>query len=66
MHLNITDHLADALRQALAAAGLPAPEDVFWEPTREERHGDYATNAAMTSGTIQIGCLRLRSLMLHH
>src|SRR5712691_1053881 len=48
MHLNITDHLADALRQALAAAGLPAPEDVFWEPTREERHGDYATNAAMT------------------
>ncbi len=48
MHLNITDHLADALRQALAAAGLPAPEDVFWEPAREERHGDYATNAAMT------------------
>ncbi len=48
MHLNITDHLADALRQALAAAGLPAPEDVFWEPAREERYGDYATNAAMT------------------
>jgi arginyl-tRNA synthetase len=48
MHANITDHLADALRQALAAAGLPAPEDVFWEPAREERHGDYATNAAMT------------------
>ena len=48
MQPNITDHLADALRQALTAAGLPAPEDLFWEPAREERHGDYATNAAMT------------------
>ncbi len=48
MRLDITDHLADALKQALAAAGLPASGDVFWEPTREERHGDYTTNAAMT------------------
>jgi arginyl-tRNA synthetase len=35
------------LREALGGAGLPAPETVFWEPPRDERHGDYATNAAM-------------------
>jgi len=46
--LNITDHLADALRHALDAAGLPAPTEVQWEIPREARHGDYATNAAMT------------------
>ncbi len=45
--MNITDHLADALRQALDAAGLPAPSEVQWEIPREARHGDYATNAAM-------------------
>jgi arginyl-tRNA synthetase len=46
--LNITDHLADALKHALDAAGLPAPSEVQWEIPREARHGDYATNAAMT------------------
>jgi len=45
--LNITDHLADALRHALDAAGLPAPTEVQWEVPREARHGDYATNVAM-------------------
>ena len=45
--MNITDHLADALRHALDAAGLPAPTVVQWEIPREARHGDYATNAAM-------------------
>jgi arginyl-tRNA synthetase len=45
--LNITDHLADALRHALDAAGLPAPTEVQWEIPREARHGDYATNVAM-------------------
>jgi arginyl-tRNA synthetase len=45
--VNITDHLTDALRHALAAAGLPAPLEVQWEVPREARHGDYATNAAM-------------------
>jgi arginyl-tRNA synthetase len=45
--LNITDHLADALRHALEAAGLPAPSEVQWETPREARHGDYATNVAM-------------------
>ncbi len=47
MSLTITDHLADALRHALNAAGLPAPTEVQWEIPREARHGDYATNAAM-------------------
>ena len=47
MSLNITDHLTEALRHALDAAGLPAPSEVQWEIPREARHGDYATNAAM-------------------
>jgi arginyl-tRNA synthetase len=46
--LNITDSLSDALRHALDAAGLPAPSEVQWEIPRESRHGDYATNVAMT------------------
>jgi arginyl-tRNA synthetase len=46
--LNITDSLSDALRHALDAAGLPAPAEVQWEIPREARHGDYATNVAMT------------------
>src|SRR6266849_576314 len=48
MQLNITDHLADALKEALNRAGLPVPESVFWEVPREGSHGDYATNVAMT------------------
>src|SRR5437867_610026 len=48
MQLSITDHLADALKEALNRAGLPVPESVFWEVPREESHGDYATNVAMT------------------
>jgi arginyl-tRNA synthetase len=48
MRLDITDHLAEALKEALTRAGLPIPESVFWEVPREERHGDYATNVAMT------------------
>src|SRR5262249_42712545 len=47
MQGTITDHLTEALREALGGAGLPVPDAVFWEPPREERHGDYATNAAM-------------------
>jgi len=46
--LNITDSLSDALRHALDAAGLPAPTEVQWEIPREARHGDYATNVALT------------------
>jgi len=47
MHLDITEHLARALREALTRAGLPSPESVAWEIPRDERHGDYATNAAL-------------------
>ncbi len=47
MGLNVTDRLSDALRAALAAAGLQPPDEVAWEVPREEAHGDYATNAAM-------------------
>jgi arginyl-tRNA synthetase len=48
MRLDITGHLAAALTEALGRAGLPVPESIFWEVPREERHGDYATNVAMT------------------
>src|SRR5215831_2379539 len=48
MRLDITDHLAAALKEALTRAALPVPETVVWEVPREERHGDYATNAALT------------------
>jgi arginyl-tRNA synthetase len=48
MHDTITDHLATALKEALSGAGLPVPDDVVWEVPREEAHGDYATNVAMT------------------
>jgi arginyl-tRNA synthetase len=48
MHETITDHLTEALREALGGAGLPVPEVLLWESPREERHGDYATSVAMT------------------
>src|SRR5215471_15576183 len=48
MPRTITDLLTEALREALGGAGLPVPPFVFWEPPRDERHGDYATNVAMT------------------
>jgi len=48
MRLDITDHLAEALKDALTRAGLPSPESVLWEVPRDDRHGDYASNVAMT------------------
>ena len=48
MALNVTELLAGAVRTALHAAALPAPEAVAWEVPREAQHGDYATNVAMT------------------
>src|SRR5215510_12110762 len=48
MPRTVTDLLTEALREALGGAGLPVPPSVFWEPPRESRHGDYATNVAMT------------------
>ena len=44
----MTGLLAGAVREALDKAGLPAPGDVAWEVPREPRHGDYATNVAMS------------------
>ena len=43
----ITERLSEAIRAAVAAAGLPAPRDCAWEPPRQADHGDYATNVAM-------------------
>ena len=48
MRLHTTDLLTEGLKDALSAAGLPTVGDILWEVPREERHGDYATNAAMT------------------
>ncbi len=48
MPRTITDHLTDALKEALGGAGLPVTEAVGWETPRDGRHGDYATNVAMT------------------
>jgi arginyl-tRNA synthetase len=45
--LNVAALLAAATREALAAAGLPVPDAVWWEVPRESGHGDYATNVAM-------------------
>ena len=45
--MTVTERLADAMRQALAAAGLPEPEDVLWEVPRQPEHGDYSSNVAM-------------------
>jgi arginyl-tRNA synthetase len=47
MGLDITEALDEAVREALAAAALPLPEEVRWEVPREAGHGDYATNVAL-------------------
>src|SRR5262249_50618840 len=48
MRLDITEILTEALTHALSAAGLPRAAEISWEGPRDERHGDYATNVAMT------------------
>jgi len=48
MRLHTTDLLTEGLNDALSAAGLPAVGSMFWEVPKDERHGDYATNVAMT------------------
>jgi arginyl-tRNA synthetase len=48
MQPDITDLLTVALGEAVARAGLPAPDALQWEVPREERHGDYASNVALT------------------
>jgi len=48
MHDTVIDHLETALREALTGAGLPVPDIAAWDVPRDEAHGDYATNVAMT------------------
>jgi arginyl-tRNA synthetase len=45
--VSVTERLTDGVKSALAAAGLPAPEQCAWEVPRQGEHGDYATNVAM-------------------
>jgi arginyl-tRNA synthetase len=39
--------LTAGVKAALAAAGLPEPDDCQWEVPRQAEHGDYATNVAL-------------------
>lgn len=45
---SVTERLSEAVRSALAKAGLPEPAACLWEVPRQAEHGDYATNTAMT------------------
>ena len=45
--MTVTERLTEAMRTALATAGLPEPEDVAWEVPRQAEHGDYSSNVAM-------------------
>ncbi|HEY7519490.1 MAG TPA: arginine--tRNA ligase [Methylomirabilota bacterium] len=45
--MTITERLTDAMRRALAAAGLPETEEILWEVPRQSEHGDYSSNVAM-------------------
>jgi arginyl-tRNA synthetase len=47
--MTLTDRLSDAVKTALAAAGLPPAAECQWEVPRQAEHGDYATNVAMAS-----------------
>lgn len=46
---DVTVVLSEAVREALARAGLPplGPTEILWDVPREAAHGDYATNVAM-------------------
>ena len=45
--MTVTERLTEAMRTALATAGLPEPQDVQWEVPRQAEHGDYSSNVAM-------------------
>ena len=45
--MTITERLTEAVRAALAAAGLPSPDECAWEVPRQAEHGDYASNVAL-------------------
>lgn len=46
---DVTLVLSEAVREALARAGLPpsSSPEILWDVPRESAHGDYATNVAM-------------------
>src|SRR5215475_7832345 len=48
MSESITVRLGEGVRTALATAGLPSVTECSWEIPRQDEHGDYATNVAMT------------------
>ena len=48
MSRNVTDQLSEGVLTALTTIGAEPPADLLWEVPREEFHGDYATNAAMS------------------
>ncbi len=49
---DVTLVLSDAVREALARAGMPAPlaAEIVWDVPKEAAHGDYATNVALLLG----------------
>ncbi len=48
MPIAITELLTRSVKDALDKAGLPSLDEIAWEVPREETHGDYATNSALT------------------
>jgi arginyl-tRNA synthetase len=52
---DVTVLLSEAVREAIARAGLPAPAagEVAWDVPKEPAHGDYATNVALLLGKSQ-------------
>lgn len=47
MSTSVAERLTEAVRTALANAGLPDVPTCLWEVPRQAEHGDYATNVAM-------------------
>jgi arginyl-tRNA synthetase len=47
MSAGVTERLTEAVKTALALAGLPEPAGCVWDVPRQAEHGDYATNVAM-------------------
>jgi arginyl-tRNA synthetase len=47
MSASVAERLTEAVRTALANAGLPDAPTCLWEVPRQAEHGDYATNVAM-------------------
>jgi arginyl-tRNA synthetase len=48
MKQQILPLLRQALAQLLAGSAVPVPEAITLDPTKDSKHGDFATNVAMT------------------